>query len=210
MCAGCVKVYKNLKKRIAGLLILALSGCCFSCIADANEAQPVKDIPARFQVCHGYGCYYRTTVILTPADIKAIAAQFAQNGKTPQGERAAVKKAVAIFEERSTQVIGVRDEPKMAFGRPGRKGQMDCVDEAANTGSLLYYLKTAGYLKFHDVGRRTFRGLLVDGRYPHWTAVIVENNGTKWAVDSWYEPGGGEPDIMPLKEWKKRGVGGKR
>lgn len=147
---------------------------------------------------------------MTPTDMAAIKTLFERMGKTPEGERAAVKKAVAVFEERATQVIGVRDEPGMAFGRPMRKGQMDCIDEAANTETLLRYLKAAGYLKFHDVLRRTARGFFIDGRYPHWTAVIRDDRGMKWAVDSWYEPGGGEPDIMPLKEWKKHGVGGKR
>jgi len=126
------------------------------------------------------------------------------------GEREAIKKAVAIFEERATQVIGVRDEAKMVFGKPKRKGQMDCVDEAVNTETLLRYLKRAGYLHYHDILPRTARGVFIDGRYPHWTAVMIDSSGVKWAVDSWYEPGGGEPDIMPLKAWKKRGIGGQR
>ena len=55
------------------------------------------------------------------------------------------------------------------------------------------------------------RGLFVDGRYPHATAVIKDKEtGEIFAVDSWFEPGGGPPDIMLLSEWKKRGVMGER
>ena len=50
----------------------------------------------------------------------------------------------------------------------------------------------------------------VDGRYPHSTAVLSEKGGTRWAVDSWYEPMGGKPDVMPLDQWKSRGVMGER
>lgn len=170
----------------------------------------VKGPNARMRVCHGYDCHFITIVVLTSADNQAIGAAFAQLGTTPEGEREAIKKAVAIFEERSTAVIGIRDEPKMAFGRPNRKGQMDCVDESTNTQTLLAYLKSARLLRFHDVAKRDSRGIFIDGRYPHWTAVITDSAGIKWAVDSWYEAGGGEPDIMPLKKWKKRGVRGKR
>jgi len=166
--------------------------------------------PASFFVCHGYDCHYRTKVILTPADQQAIIQNFIRLGGSPAGERAAISDAVMIFEERSTAIIGVRDEARMAFAQARRKGQMDCVDESRNTDALLHALKTAGLLKFHDVGKRTSRGFLLDGRYPHWTAVIIDEKRVKWAVDSWYEAGGGAPDIMELRLWKKRGRGGQR
>jgi len=166
--------------------------------------------PAKFSVCHGYDCYYRTKVTLTAADIQAIVKNFAELGSTAEGEREAISRAVMIFEERSTAVIGVRDEPRMAFAQARRKGQMDCIDESRNTDGLLRALKQAGLLKFHDTAKRTSRGMFLDGRYPHWTAVIIDNKGVKWAVDSWYEAGGGAPDIMELRQWKKRGIGGKR
>lgn len=125
-------------------------------------------------------------------------------------EREAIRKAVAIFENRATEVIGIRDEPKMAFGRPLRKGQMDCVDESINTERFLRFLENKKLIHFYKVEKRTSRGIFIDGRYPHWTAVITDNDNKKWAVDSWYEAGGGMPDIMPLSDWKKRGIGGKR
>ena len=54
---------------------------------------------------------------------------------------------------------------------------------------------------------RTFdvTGILVDGRYFHNTAVIRDAGGVKWAVDSWYAPMGGAPDVLPLSDWMPRG-----
>jgi len=186
--------------------------CLFLLLAagDMAVAVPEHDTAVHLLVCHGYGCNFRTMIALTPQDVQAIQRAFANDGNTAPGERAAIKKAVAIYEQRATQVIGVRDEPRMAFGRPKRKGQMDCTDESTNTQGLLRYLQGAGYLKFHRSGRRVVRGVFIDGRYPHWTAVISDDKGVKWAVDSWYGAGGEEPDILPLKEWKKHGRGGRR
>jgi hypothetical protein len=49
------------------------------------------------------------------------------------------------------------------------------------------------------------RGLFVDGKQPHTTAVIVENaNGTQWSVDSWTKAYGQNPDIMTISEWKTK------
>ncbi len=164
---------------------------------------------ADFHVCHGYDCYYHTRVTLTAQDERRIHALL-QGARSAEAERRAIRKAVAIFEQRSTAAIGVRDQPRMAFGRAHIKGQMDCVDESTNTDAFLRYLQARGWLKHHTVTRRTARGMFFDGRYPHWTAAMRDDAGTDWAVDSWYEAGGGPPDILPLKEWKRRGYGGQR
>jgi len=166
--------------------------------------------PANFTVCHGYDCHYRTKVVLNVADQQAIIEVFARLGTQAEGEREAISIAVMIFEERATATIGVRDDARMVFGQARRRGQMDCVDESRNTDALLRALKSVGLLKFHDVGKRASRGFFFDGRYPHWTAVLIDDKQVKWAVDSWYEPGGGAPDIMVLKSWKKRGINGSR
>lgn len=163
-----------------------------------------------FMICHGYDCYYKTRVILTPGDLKKIAIIMAQGRQTAEAERAAVRRAVALFEERSTAVIGVRDKPRMEFGRARIRGQMDCIDESINTDHFLKFLQARGWLRHHRVARRTSRGFFLDGRYPHWTAVVKDEHGVLWVVDSWYEPGGGLPDVKRLSDWKRRGVGGER
>ena len=163
-----------------------------------------------FRVCNGYGCTFQTPVTLTPADRSRIASIMAGGRASPAAERAAVRRAVQIFEQRSVAVIGVVDRPKMDFGKGRERGQMDCVDESTNTDHFLRYLQGAGLLHHHRVAKRDSRGSFVDGRYPHFTAVLRDDSGTSWAVNSWYEPGGGPPDVMLLSEWHRRGYGGVR
>lgn len=163
-----------------------------------------------FSVCHGYDCYYRTKVALSAKNELRIQNLLKKTNRSAGDERKALRTAIALFEERSTAAIGVRDEPKMQFGKARIKGQMDCVDESINTDAFLRYLQSRGWLKHHTPERRTTRGSFIDGRYPHWAAVIKDKSGQSWAVDSWYEAGGGLPDIMPLQDWKRRGYGGER
>ena len=128
----------------------------------------------------------------------------AAGAASPAAERAAISKADQYFEERAYTATGVRDRPEAEVAGAAR-GQMDCVDESTNTNSLLVYLAERGLLRHHKVEKRVTRGFLLDGRYPHWTAVISDPAGVKWVVDSWYAPMGGAPDIIPLSEWKPRG-----
>lgn len=166
---------------------------------------------AAFSVCHGYSCEYRTKVVIGPADADRIASFFQSDGDSAAGEREAISRAISLFEDRSTQAIGIRDEPRSIFGQGRIKGQMDCIDESTNTRGFLLYLQKNGLLRHHSVRQNSSRGMFVDGRYPHNTAVIRENeSGKVFAVDSWFEPAGGPPDIMLLSEWKKRGVMGQR
>lgn len=160
----------------------------------------------RIQICHGYGCAFRSTLVLGAGDAQRFASLFAAGNASPKAERAAISRAVSYFESRAQQVTGVRDQPRSEFGASKVWGQMDCVDESTNTDALLRYLQGRSLLKFHKVEARTSRGFLLDGRYPHWTAVIRAPDGVKWVVDSWYAPMGGAPDIFPLNEWKQRGV----
>lgn len=170
---------------------------------------PAQASVATFRVCHGYDCYYTTKVTLSAQDLRRIQTQL-QQGQSAAAERKTLRTAIALFEERSTAAIGVRDKPRMQFGKARIKGQMDCVDESTNTDNFIRYLHSRGWLKYHQPARKTTRGSFFDGRYPHWTAVIEDKSNVKWAVDSWFEAGGGLPDIMPLSDWKRRGYGGER
>ena len=54
-------------------------------------------------------------------------------------------------------------------------------------------------LRHDDVDLPETRGFFLDGRQPHGTAVLVEeNNGTKWSIDSWSVGYGRALEIMPL------------
>jgi len=124
--------------------------------------------------------------------------------RSPSAERSALSRAVRYYEERAFSATGFRDRAKTQIGKPER-GQMDCIDESTNTRALLLYLAERGLLKHHKVERNVSRGYFLDKRYPHFTAVVSDPAGVKWAVDSWYKPMGGAPDIMLLGQWKLRG-----
>jgi hypothetical protein len=161
--------------------------------------------PKLITVCHGYGCAFRSKLTLGSADGARFRSIMHAGAASPKAERAAISRAVQYFEQRSFQAVGVRDKPKADFGKSHEKGQMDCVDESTNTRALLLYLSERGLLKFHKVGRNVSRGMFIDGRYPHFTAIVIDPAGTKWVVDSWYKPTGGAPDIFPYEQWKVRG-----
>lgn len=171
----------------------------------AAEAHAVS-----LKVCHGYSCYYRTTLRLGDGDLKRIDSLMQGGKASAEAERHAVSRVVQYVEKRAAAAVGVRDRAKSDFGRGRERGQMDCVDESTNTTALLKLLARRGLLRHHTVRRPVSRGFFIDRRYPHFTAVLREEGGRKWAVDSWYEPAGGPPDILPLKDWARRGVMGER
>jgi hypothetical protein len=175
-------------------------------------ASCTTDMPAgpqmaneNLQICHGYGCTFHSTLKLGASDAKRLASIMSAGAKSPRAERAAISNAVRYFEDRTRHVTGVTDQRKSEFGAARVRGQMDCVDESTNTHTLLKYLERHGLLRHHDVMRNASRGFLIDGRYPHSTAVIRDQAGVKWVVDSWYAPMGGAPDILPLSDWLPRG-----
>lgn len=158
-------------------------------------------------VCHGYTCRIVTPVTFTPAELASIASSLKREAATPGEERAAISKAVQTFEK----IVGARigtdaDLPAMQFMQ-GADDQMDCIDEATNTTSLLLMLSENGYLRRHNVEPPSARGFFLDGRYPHATAVLAERaGGERWAVDSWPRANGEPPVIQRLSEWKRSRV----
>lgn len=195
-------------RSIAPAVLLVLAGAISGCtsVTSRYDLQIKKVDAGRIYVCHGFDCYFKTRLDINQADANRFSAIMAAGAASPEAERAAISKAVQYFETRAGEAIGVRDEPKSSFGKSGQKGQMDCIDESTNTRSLLRYLAKRDLLKYHTVEDNVSRGLFIDGRYPHSTAVVQQKGGVKWAVDSWYAPMGGAPDIIPLSDWLPRGV----
>jgi hypothetical protein len=192
--------------------VVLLCGVVAGCTSSSSNylGEITKTEETRLFVCHGFDCSYKTRVDLGAADHRQYASYFAEVGSA-EAERVAVGKAVQHAEERAAGVIGIRDLPKSDYTQSRVKGQMDCIDESTNTRSLLLYLEKRGLLKHHAVEANRSRGLFVDGRYPHSTAVLRETgSGRRWAIDSWYEPAGGPPDIRPYDDWVARGRFGER
>lgn len=200
-------------RHLAVAMSLAAGGVLAGCATGAvdNRGYGAGPIPTKLTACYGYGCRMEKSFPLTKGATDRFAAIMSEGKASPEAERAAVRKAVAYYEEMSAAAIGARDGPKSPVVASGEKGQMDCVDESTNTHHLLVYLETRGLLAHHSVQQNVTRGALVDGRYPHWTAVLKDKtDGKKWAVDSWYEPAGGLPDVVELAYWRTRGVWGER
>jgi len=158
----------------------------------------------RVNICHGYSCRLVTPVKLSPAEVAKIAGALAKGAPDAAAERRAVSAAVQQYEVIVGKHVGTsHDLPGMQFGR-AKPDQMDCIDEATNTSSLLLLLASHGYLKHHQVLEPAQRGFFLDGRYPHATAVLsVNGSGAKWAVDSWPRANGEPPVIEPLPKWRR-------
>ncbi|MBZ8132636.1 hypothetical protein [Afifella sp. IM 167] len=153
-------------------------------------------------VCHAFGCLRTSPVTFSPAELKRISAPFRRAG-SPQAERQAISKADQIYEEIVGARIGTSADrggfEKIGGGDPT---QMDCIDEATNTTSLLILLAERGILKHHSVESPVARGFFLDGRYPHATAVVAEvESGRRFAIDSWPIANAEPPVIMPLEKW---------
>jgi hypothetical protein len=195
------------------LLLVSLVGALAGCTSASSnfDGEYARTDVSRINVCHGFDCHLKTRLDLTAADRAQFARIMNAGQAGPSQERAAISRAVQYFEERSTQAIGVRDEPRSHIGQAGQRGQMDCIDVSTNTRSLLLVLHELGLLNHHRVERNVSRGLFVDGRYPHSTAVIRETaSGQRWAVDGWYGAGGDAPEIKPLSQWQSEGFFGAR
>jgi hypothetical protein len=174
----------------------------------AAQAPPTEG--ATVIVCHGYGCRYRTRVQFSPADMARLHRLVAAGKATPDAERQALGRAVQWFEVTVGPIAGTsHDKLKGDVLLIPDPSQEDCIDESTNTTTLLKLIESRGWLLHHTVGPTKERGFLLDGRYPHNTAVVIEKSGgERWAIDSWTHANGEFPDIMPISEWVKQGVWG--
>ena len=156
-------------------------------------------------VCHGFGCAYRNTFPLTPGRVAMLRGMLG-SARSAKDERKALATVVAWLDREGGRTAGTvgRIARASAATKSGPK-QMDCIDLTANITELLIVLERNKLLKFHHVGEPVSRGVFVDGKQPHTTAVIVENKtGTEWSVNSWTKAYGQNPDIMTIADWKSK------
>ncbi len=166
-------------------------------------ALPVPD-PANPIVCHGFGCAYRTPILLRNADKAQIKKLFGQPAaKSPEGERQALAATMAWFEKRVAAEAGTATaKARAGLGHAGDPSQFDCLDKTSNTIGVLMIVADMGLLRHHVIDVPESRGFLTGG-LPHTTAVVRERrSGQKWAVDGWTHNNGELPDVLPLEEWR--------
>jgi hypothetical protein len=164
---------------------------------------PVPDA-ANPVVCHGFGCAYRTPILLRNADKAQIKKLFgAGAAKSADGERKALAATMAWFEKRVAAEAGTATaKARAGLGHAGDPSQFDCLDKTSNTIGVLTIVADMGLLRHHVIDAPESRGFIIGG-LPHTTAVVRERgNGQKWALDGWTHNNGELPDVLRLEEWR--------
>jgi hypothetical protein len=194
---------------VFALIAYAWAGPTAAASVDASIAERFASFslptptPTSVIVCHGFGCRFRTPIVLSAADDAKLSQFLAAGRASAEAERKAVAQAVAWFERRVGPEAGTTSAKAYATGPLDAKpSQFDCIDASTNTTTALLVLSELGLLKYHrlvaPVSRNPFLGLGVI----HTTAVLVElQGGQEWAIDSWVRNNGEPPDVLPLKTW---------
>ncbi len=170
-----------------------------------NERGYAEPTGGRIIACHGYDCARRLAISVDGAWLSRAGATMRAAKGSPDAERRALAEVVRSYTAYLAASLGGKpDVPGSPAQMSGVHGQMDCLDETANTTSLLLVLQERGLLTHHAVEHPESRGFFLDGRYPHFTAVIAEKRtGAEWAVDPWKKAPGQKPDILPLDRWRQ-------
>ena len=185
------------------LLMSALLASCQSSSSTSGFGSKAGGQTKQVKICSGFGCLYKQSLTFSAADMVQIRSAFGSRVTTAGAERRAISKLVAWKELLAQKRLHMRRDTKLSYQRDaGIRGQMDCVDESSNTLVFLKFLDSEKLLKFHKPKRIGARGLLFDGRYPHKTAVVTDNKGAKWAIDSWKKDGGLPPQIVEYAKWR--------
>jgi len=190
-------------KILQTLVFLAGAGVALGVRADVFvRADIISDPdPARFNICHDYGCASLTLVKLSEEQWQQVRAVFAPPAATPAEERERIRRAIGLLETIVGPMTGTAHDKGGTWPGFGQPGQMDCIDESTNTTIYLTMLQKYGLLRWHNVADRATRWSLF--RWPHTTAVIEERaGGREWAVDSWFLDNGKPPFVLPLDTWK--------
>jgi hypothetical protein len=198
--------------RPARVFVIAVFACVLSSAASARDQAITgflaeHEVPAASTnavvVCHGFGCKFRANISLNEADFRALRRILDKGQKSPAAELNAIAEAVAWFERRIGPITGTsRRTPRAGPDQAGIRGEADCIDETINTTQLLLLLSELRLLRHHAVVGPESRGYILDGRYPHATAVVSElQSGRRWAIDPWTRRNGERPETLPIERW---------
>ena len=196
----------TLRAALAVFLATGMAGC-----VSANWSEPedfyayiggTEPVGRTVAVCHSYSCRQRTQMAFSEEDLTRVRTLLGA-AETAAEERAALARAIGLIEEVVGQSIGTSEDRGLLYtAGSGDPGQLDCIDETANTTSYLLVMENEGLFRHHRVRKPALRGMLIDGRWPHFTAVVTEREtGEDFAVDSWVRDNGQPPVVMPLEKW---------
>jgi hypothetical protein len=180
--------------------VLLLAAWTLAANALASDIAMPASTPADtgVTICYNYGCYIRTRVEFTPAQLDYLVSMFAGVGDAA-AERKVLGRAVGRMYYFAGESTPIWHDHGLNFFDDGVNGKMDCIDHSHNTDEFLNLLARRGLLHYHDIRSRVKRSLFIA---EHWTARIADKaNGTEYAVDSWYFDPGEPAAVMPLADW---------
>ncbi|MGD1880472.1 MAG: hypothetical protein ACFB13_23590 [Kiloniellaceae bacterium] len=191
---------------LAATLTAALAGCGASGGGYDDlmtERQVAGAQVGGFTICHGHGCRLRSEIGLTALEWAPVADLFAEPAADARSERSRIATAIGMLENAVGAKAGTAADLGGTFNAMSGDDQFDCYDETTNTSVYLTLLARAGYLKWHKLQGWAGRGALIDGAWPHQTAVVMETaSGRAYAVDSWFEDNGRAAHVVPLEAWR--------
>lgn len=174
---------------------------CSALATMPTQAAPETAAAETLEVCVDYHCDLHEPVRLDAAAWDAITAPL-RGSDGPAAERAAIRRAIALMEERVGALTGTWRDRAGNDADNGERGQLDCIAESLNTTTYLGLFEDAGLLRWHRVEARRKRQRWLFA--VHWTAVISEiDSGVRYAVDSWYGANGALPLLQPLPQWER-------
>ena len=189
--------------RIIFLISLLFLAACAK--GQGMSLRPYQDkhaSPQSFSICHGFSCSYQTKTGFADEDWQKILRGFSPPAKDAHSERLKIADAVRKIEAYVNEHSGLNRDLGKAVSFEKDQDQMDCVDETINTSQYLAFLDRAGVFKFHSAVDPVHRGYFVDGMWPHNSAAVLENEGgAVFVIDSYYYDSGVKIAIVPLDEW---------
>ena len=152
-------------------------------------------------VCYGFSCKIRQIVSITPAEWRSVVNWLDGAATTPEGERQQIRQAIGWMEVVVSRYTPTHLDKGMNLEKHpvNMAGQMDCIDESINTTTYLTLFEQQGYLHWHRVTDRAYRGVAFDA---HWAAQIEQvDSGVNYVVDSWFQDNGMLHYIAKSTEW---------
>jgi hypothetical protein len=162
-------------------------------------AAPVRAESSALLACHDYGCKSQTVVRIGDQDWRRLGQLFEPTAADAAAERQQIARAIALMEQIAAPQISPQADLGENFDGNGLPGQMDCIDESRNTTAYLQLLEQRSLLRHHRVGERAYRAPWIFDQ--HWTATIRAEDGSDWAIDSWFLDSGRQPYVQALPAW---------
>ncbi|MCR6631836.1 MAG: hypothetical protein NVV74_18310 [Magnetospirillum sp.] len=171
---------------------------------NARAAAGLDPLAAPMVLCQEAGCRQTGRHSLNAEEITRLRALFQDSEAGGTEERRRIGKAVALLET----VMGARngtwrDHPGNEHDEDDEAGQLDCIAESVNTRTYLDRMEQAGLLRHHQVAGFIHRYTVV---LQHVAVEIVsrdeDEDGARFAVDSWVGANGEEPEILPYSQWR--------